>query len=138
MDKNNGSNDSITISNLSSSITTISYDDSLYNNWITTGFCSNDLVDTTGEICIDDNYLSKNIRECLKNNEELRKQVIEDILEEGFVQEDYNIIINYIRTYLEKLMDSPEDITLRNEVDVLKKEIAELKDKLSSITNGKA
>ena len=135
MDKNNGSNDSITISNLSSSTTTISYDDSLYNNWITTGFCSNGLVDTTGEICID---LSKNIRECLKNNEELRKQVIEDILEEGFVQEDYNIIINYIRTYLEKLMDSPEDITLRNEVDVLKKEIAELKDKLSSITNGKA
>lgn len=134
MDKNNGSNDSITISNLSSSTTTISYD-SLYNNWITTGFCSNGLVDTTGEICID---LSKNIRECLKNNEELRKQVIEDILEEGFVQEDYNIIINYIRTYLEKLMDSPEDITLRNEVDVLKKEIAELKDKLSSITNEKA
>lgn len=130
MDKNNGSNDSITISNLSSSITTISYDN-LYNNWITTR-------DTTGEICIDDNYLSKNIKECLKNNEELRKQVIEDILEEGFVQEDYNIIINYIRTYLEKLMDSPEDITLRNEVDVLKKEIAELKDKLSSITNGKA
>lgn len=136
MDKNNGSNDSITISDLSSSITTISYDN-LYNNWITTGFCSSSL-DTTGEICIDDNYLSKNIRECLKNNEELRKQVIEDILEEGFVQEDYNIIINYIRTYLEKLMDSPEDITLRNEVDVLKKEIAELKDKLSSITNGKA
>ena len=134
MDKNNGSNDSITISNLSSSITTISCDN-LYNNWITTGFCSNGLVDTTGETCID---LSKNIRECLKNNEELRKQVIEDILEEGFVQEDYNIIINYIRTYLEKLMDSPEDITLRNEVDVLKKEIAELKDKLSSITNEKA
>lgn len=133
MDKNNGSNDSMTISNLSSSTTTISYD-SLYNNWITTGFCSSSL-DTTGEICID---LSKNIRECLKNNEELRKQVIEDILEEGFVQEDYNIIINYIRTYLEKLMDSPEDITLRNEVDVLKKEIAELKDKLSSITNEKA
>ena len=91
MDKNNGSNDSMTISNLSSSTTTISYD-SLCNNWITTGFCSNGLVDTTGEICID---LSKNIRECLKNNEELRKQVIEDILEEGFVQEDYNIIINY-------------------------------------------
>ena len=66
------------------------------------------------------------------------QQVIEDILKEGFVQEDYNIIINYIRTYLEKLMDSPEDITLRNEVDVLKKEIAELKDKLSSITNEKA
>lgn len=133
MDKNNGSNDSMTISNLSSSITTIPYG-SLYNNWITTGFCSSSL-DTNGEICID---LSKNIRECLKNNEELRKQVIEDILEEGFVQEDYNIIINYIRTYLEKLMDSPEDITLRNEVDVLKKEIAELKDKLSSITNEKA
>lgn len=136
MDKNNGSNDFITISNLSSSTTTISYDN-LYNNWITTGFC-NSCLDTTGEICTNDNYLSKNIRECLKNNEELRKQVIEDILEEGFVQEDYNIIINYIRTYLEKLMDSPEDITLRNEVDVLKKEIAELKDKLSSITNEKA
>lgn len=133
MDKNNGSNDSMTISNLSSGTTTITYD-SLYSNWITTGFCSSGL-DTTGEICID---LSRNIRECLKNNEELRKQVIEDILEEGFVQEDYNIIINYIRTYLEKLMDSPEDITLRNEVDALKKEIAELKDKLFSITDGKA
>lgn len=133
MDKNNGSNDSMTISNLSSGTTTITYDN-LYNNWITTGFYSSGL-DTTGEICID---LSSNIRECLKNNEELRKQVIEDILEEGFVQEDYNIIINYIRTYLEKLMDSPEDITLRNEVDALKKEIAELKNKLSSITNGKA
>lgn len=136
MDKNNGSNDSMTISNLSSGITTITCDN-LYNNWITTGFCSGGL-DTTGEICTYDNYLSRNIRECLKNNEELRKQVIEDILEEGFVQEDYNIIINYIRTYLEKLMDSPEDITLRNEVDALKKEIAELKDKLFSITDGKA
>jgi hypothetical protein len=60
------------------------------------------------------------------------KKVLEDIIksEDTELAEDMKLVLNYLRGYLEKIMDSPEMIL---EIESLKKELQETKDKLKNV-----
>lgn len=68
------------------------------------------------------------IREALMEDETLRKDFINILLENMKDEEAYNLVLKFFRTYFERMMDSPEDLYIK--IKELKDENKALKEEL--------
>lgn len=68
------------------------------------------------------------IREALMEDETLRKDFINILLENMKDEEAYNLVLKFFRTYFERMMDSPEDLYIK--IKELKDENKTLKEEL--------
>lgn len=74
--------------------------------------------------------------EDIANIEEVKEKVLKKIVDDPRLDEDYKIVLAYLREHIEKLMDSPDNLLthliednkdLRRKVEVLENEIKNLK-----------
>lgn len=74
--------------------------------------------------------------EDIANIEEVKEEVLKKIVDDPRLDEDYKIVLAYLREHIEKLMDSPDNLLthliednkdLRRKVEVLENEIKNLK-----------
>lgn len=68
------------------------------------------------------------IREALMEDETLRKDFINILLENMKDEEAYNLVLKFFRTYFERMMDNPEDLYIK--IKKLKDENKALKEEL--------
>lgn len=85
--------------------------------------------DDNGELTLS-NQLEERL-EKLEKNIDIFEKVVESSGENPDIKEDYDIVLNYLRTFLEKVMDNPEDII--PEVRELKKENQELRERIERL-----
>ena len=99
--------------------------DDYYNNL--SSYCSS-TISSSGIFSLED-Y----VKEIIKSDKNLTSKIIEECLGDRKFDEDYyDVVLNFLRTYLEKIMNSPEDILLR-EVRGLRKENEDLKMRLQAL-----
>ena len=99
--------------------------DDYYNNL--SSYCSS-TISSSGIFSLED-Y----VKEIIKSDKNLTSKIIEECLGDRKFDEDYyDVVLNFLRTYLEKIMNSPEDILLR-EVRELRKENEDLKMRLQTL-----
>lgn len=93
--------------------------------WASTSISSTDAVDN--RIKIDP--------ERIANIEELREAVLKKVVNDPRLDEDYKIVLSYLREHLEKLMDSPDNLLthliednkdLRKRIEILEEKIRSL------------
>lgn len=81
--------------------------------------------------CIGEDKLRINpemIREALVEDETLKKDFINILLENMEDEEAYNLVLKFFRTYFERMMDNPEDLYIK--IKELKDENKALKEEL--------
>lgn len=99
--------------------------DDYYNSL--SSYCSS-TISSTGIFSLEDS-----VKEIIKSDKNLTSKIIEECLGDRKFDEDYyDVVLNFLRTYLEKIMNSPEDILLR-EVRELRKENEDLKMRLQAL-----
>ena len=74
--------------------------------------------------------------EKIANLDEVKEEVLKKIVDDPRLDDDYKIILSYLREHLEKLMDSPDNLLthliednkdLRKRIEVLENEVKSLK-----------